>query len=424
MTGADVLSVTAPSWRPDLTDPYDYVEEVGRLIGYEDHRAGGTAGSGRPRPDPNHSRLAGRLPRRWPQRGSSRCSSFPFVSVADLDKMGVPAGPRAPPVEQDHQPALGGSALPEDIAAAGAVRGGDPQPQPRQRRPRPVRVRLCLLRQRPAENGAPRPPVSQRPADSELAALDRALGRQPRHLAVVLCGLRRTGWFTRSEPVDWTHPIASVETAAAAVGIALERRSATRPPWHPGRCAEFFVDDTIVGYAGELHPEVCRAFDLPARTSAAEIDLDAVIAAAPTGAEVPPISGFPMAKEDVALVVPQDVPAAAVERALRSGAGPLLESLALFDVYTGPPVPPGHKSLAYALRFRGPDRTLTDAETAAARDAAVAAAAEQTRSVQRTLYSVSPLRPPLVHLGRSHAAGRSAVATRRKIWRQTLVEAK
>ena len=118
---------------------------------------------------------------------------------------------------------------------------------------------------------------------------------------------------------------------------------------------------------------------------AAEIDLDALIAAAPATGEIPLVSGFPVAKEDVALVVAADVPAAAVERALRAGAGPLLESLTLFDVYTGPPVPPGHVSLAYALRFRAPDRTLTDAETAAARDAAVAAAAEQTGAVQRTL---------------------------------------
>ena len=234
---------------------------------------------------------------------------------------------------------------------------------------------------------APRPPVTQRPADSESSPrLDRgprppaaAPGRGPlRYVAQRL--------VDRREPVDWTHAIGVRERAAAeTVGLRLERRSATRAPWHPGRCAEFFVDDRVVGYAGELHPDVCRAFDLPARTVAAEIDLDAVIAAAPTGGEVPPVSGFPLAKEDVALIVADEVPAAEVERALRSGAGPLLESLALFDVYTGPPMPAGHKSLAFALRFRAPDRTLTDAETAAARDAAVAAAAEQTGAVQRTL---------------------------------------
>jgi phenylalanyl-tRNA synthetase beta chain len=97
------------------------------------------------------------------------------------------------------------------------------------------------------------------------------------------------------------------------------------------------------------------------------------------------ISPFPVAKEDVALIVEADVPAAVVERALRSGAGTLLESVALFDIYTGAQIGEGKKSLAFALRFRAPDRTLTDAEAAAARDAAVAAAAEQTGAVQRTL---------------------------------------
>ena len=97
------------------------------------------------------------------------------------------------------------------------------------------------------------------------------------------------------------------------------------------------------------------------------------------------ISAFPVAKEDVALIVDEDVPAATVESALRTGAGALLESISLFDVYTGPQVGKGKKSLAYALRFRAPDRTLTDAEAAAARDAAVAVAAERTGAVQRTV---------------------------------------
>ena len=122
---------------------------------------------------------------------------------------------------------------------------------------------------------------------------------------------------------------------------------------------------------------------MPERTAVAEIDLDALIAGAPDRGDVTPISGFPVAKEDVALIVDADVPAAAVEQALREGAGPLLESISLFDVYTGEQIGPGQKSLAYALRFRAPDRTLTDADTAAARDAAVAVAAERTGAVQR-----------------------------------------
>ena len=166
----------------------------------------------------------------------------------------------------------------------------------------------------------------------------------------------------------------------------MARRAAERPPWHPGRCAEFTLPTGEgIGYAGELHPEVCTAFGLPARTAAAEVDLDALIARAPTMGDIPTISGFPVAKVDVALIVDEDRPAAAVERALRAGAGPLLESIWLFDVYTGPQIGKAKKSLAYALRFRAADRTLTDAEAAEARDAAVAAAVERTGAVQRTV---------------------------------------
>jgi phenylalanyl-tRNA synthetase beta chain len=221
----------------------------------------------------------------------------------------------------------------------------------------------------------------------QLAALDRALGQQPRHLGVVLTGQwMPEGWEGAGIPTGWQQAIAFVEAAAAAIGLRLDRRAAEYPPWHPGRCAEFTLPTGEgIGYAGELHPDVCAAFGLPARTAAAEVDLDALIVAAPATGEIPTVSSFPVAKEDVALIVDDDIPAAAVERALRTGAGPLLESIWLFDVYTGPQVGAGKKSLAYALRFRASDKTLTDAETAAARDAAVAAAVERTGAVQRTV---------------------------------------
>ncbi|MBA3528602.1 MAG: phenylalanine--tRNA ligase subunit beta, partial [Propionibacteriaceae bacterium] len=131
-------------------------------------------------------------------------------------------------------------------------------------------------------------------------------------------------------------------------------------------------------------PEVCRAIGLPARSSAAEIDLAALIEAAPIRADVTAISTYPVAKEDVALIVDRDVASAEVETALRSGAGALLESVRLFDVYVGGQIGEGKKSLAFALRFRAPDRTLTDAEAAAARDAAVAVAVKAFGAVQRT----------------------------------------
>ena len=122
---------------------------------------------------------------------------------------------------------------------------------------------------------------------------------------------------------------------------------------------------------------------MPPRTAVAEIDLDRLIELAVDVVPGPSFSTFPVAKEDVALVVDEDVPASAVEAALREGAGALLESVRLFDVYTGDQVGPGRKSLAFALRFRAPDRTLTEAETTAAREAAVALAAQRVGAVQR-----------------------------------------
>jgi phenylalanyl-tRNA synthetase beta chain len=128
---------------------------------------------------------------------------------------------------------------------------------------------------------------------------------------------------------------------------------------------------------------VCEAYGVPARTSAVEVDLDLLIAAAPPVVPAPEFSTYPVAKEDVALVVDADLPAAVLEATLREGAGELLESVRLFDVYTGAQAGEGKKSLAFALRFRAPDRTLTEAETGAARDAAVALAAERHGAVQR-----------------------------------------
>ena len=138
--------------------------------------------------------------------------------------------------------------------------------------------------------------------------------------------------------------------------------AAQRMPWHPGRCGRLFVGDAEFGHAGELHPRVSAAFGLPARTAVLEIDLDFLFAASPDVPTAPVLSGYPVAKEDVALVVAADLPAEHVAATLREGAGPLCESVRLFDVYTGAQAGEGRKSLAFALRFRASDRTLTEAE--------------------------------------------------------------
>jgi phenylalanyl-tRNA synthetase beta chain len=170
--------------------------------------------------------------------------------------------------------------------------------------------------------------------------------------------------------------------------VELTVRAEQHAPWHPGRCAALYalVDgtETLVGHAGELHPRVVKAMHLPERTCAAEVELDVLERAGEGMLAAPHIATFPVATQDVALVVDRTVPAADVEAALREGAGELLESVRLFDVYeNAEQLGEGRKSLAYALRFRAEDRTLTVDEASAARDAAVALAGSRTGAVLR-----------------------------------------
>jgi phenylalanyl-tRNA synthetase beta chain len=146
-------------------------------------------------------------------------------------------------------------------------------------------------------------------------------------------------------------------------------------PWHPGRCAALRVGDWIVGHAGELHPKVVEALDLPARTCAVELDLDAIPLRDDRPA--PRVSPYPPVAVDVSLVLPAEVPAAELAEALEIGGGDLLEEVRLLDVYVGEQVEQGRRSLTYRLRFRSPERTLTSEDANAARDAAVAVAADR-----------------------------------------------
>ncbi|MGQ4351348.1 phenylalanine--tRNA ligase subunit beta-related protein, partial [Streptomyces sp. SAS_275] len=197
----------------------------------------------------------------------------------------------------------------------------------------------------------------------------------------------QAGWWGKGRPADWADAIEAARILAREAGTELLVRSGQYGPWHPGRCAELsvVVDGTqrVVGHAGELHPRVLKALGLPARTCAMELDLDALEEASSGHPKGPKISTFPVATQDVALVVDKAVPHADVEAALREGAGELLESIRLFDEYESEQLGGDRKSLAYALRFRADDRTLTVDEASAARDAAVALATERTGAVLR-----------------------------------------
>ena len=377
------LSVVPPTWRPDLTDPFDLVEEVARLHGYDAIPSvlpvapagrGVTFGQ----------RLRRRIERAVAAAGYVEAPSYPFIGAKDLDDLGLPADDARRQVLRianplsDAEPYLRTTLLPGLLAALRRNVG---------RGFADVALFESGLVFRPGPDPLPVLPrlsVDRRPTDEELAALLAGVPAQPRRLAIAAAGDREpSGWWGPARPASWADAVEAARVVAAAADVDLTVRPDDHAPWHPGRCAALFVAETLVGHAGELHPRVVQALGLPERSVAMELEIDR-LGAVDRPAPAPEVSTFPVATQDVALVVPVDVPAADVEAALRAGAGELLEALRLFDVYEGAQVGPGRRSLAYALRFRAPDRTLTVEETTFARDAAVAEAARLTGAVLRS----------------------------------------
>ncbi|WP_405926254.1 phenylalanine--tRNA ligase subunit beta [Streptomyces sp. NBC_00035] len=386
--GQDELIVTVPSWRPDLAAPNDLAEEVIRLEGYEN------LPSTLPRPPvgrglTERQRLHRRVGRALAGAGYVEALSYPFVSEGVFDQLGLaPDDPNRRVVKlvnplSDEEPALRTSLLP---GLLGALRRNDG----RGSHDLALFETGLVFHPREEQRVAVRLPVDRRPTDEEIAALTAVLPVQPRHVGVVLAGAReQAGWWGKGRPADWADAVQAARTVAGEAGVELIVRQGQYGPWHPGRCAELAVlidgEEQIVGHAGELHPRVLKALNLPARTGAMELDLDRLEQAGTGALQAPRISGFPVATQDVALVVDESVHHADVEAALREGAGQLLESIRLFDVYeNSEQLGEGKKSLAYALRFRSADRTLTVDEASAARDAAVALAGERTGAVLRS----------------------------------------
>ena len=199
---------------------------------------------------------------------------------------------------------------------------------------------------------------------------------EPRRLAVVLCG-RRTGaaWDdpqgvapARYDFYDLKGVVESLAADLHLPGVSFATTQAV--PWlHPMRAAELRVNGAAVGVFGELHPKVAANFLLTDRAvQVAELDLDALLAAVPERYGYRPFSTFPPAKRDVAVVVSEATTAEAVLAAIRTAGADLLTDATLFDVYRGTGLPDGTKSLAFALTYQAPDRTLGEKEIAKAHE--------------------------------------------------------
>ncbi|SDC74160.1 phenylalanyl-tRNA synthetase beta subunit [Sanguibacter gelidistatuariae] len=370
------VAVLVPTWRPDLTGSAELVEEVARLVGYD------TIPSILPVAPAGRGLTAGQRGRRSVARALAEAGfvetlSYPFIGSGQLDDLGIAADDARRVALRVLNPMSAEKNLMRtnllvtllDTARRNVARGTSD-----------LALFEMGLVTRPVLGApvAPLLPGARRPSDDELARLQAGVPAQPRRVAGLLAGQRDLpGWWGAGRAADWTDAVAAVRLVADRLGVdVVLSGDSDHAPWHPGRCAKVtLADGTLVGHAGELHPKVIERSGLPARAVAFEVDLDVLLAAAPTEPlQGSPVSTFPLAKEDLALVVDASVAAQDVFDAVRAGAGDLLEELRLFDVFSGEQVGEGKKSLAFSLRLRASDRTLTAEDTAAVREAAVAEA--------------------------------------------------
>lgn len=380
-----IVNVVPPTWRPDLTGAAELVEEVARLVGYDQIPSVlpvAPAGNGLTRGQKARRSASIALA----EAGFTEILTYPFVSESAYDDLQLPESDSRRVSLRLINPLAGDKPLMRtnilvtllDAARRNVARGNSDFA---------LFERSMVTIPRANMEVAPQLPPARKPSKDELAALAAGIPDQPRHIAGFASGnVQSSGWWGEGRVADWTDALAAVELVAERVGVELQRVADTEfAPYHPGRCARFVtISGVVVGHAGELHPRVNEAFGLPSRSVAFEINLDALVGAQTEDAyQAVPVSTFPLAKEDLALVVDSSVTAQDVKNALIEGAGPDLEAIELFDVFVGEQIGEGKKSLAFALRLRASDRTLTAEETAAIRNSAVKVASQRFGAVLR-----------------------------------------
>ena len=370
------LSVTAPSWRPDITHKTDLVEEVARLVGYD--------------------KIPTRLPVAPPGRGLTRRQqlrrrslsaltgaglievlNYPFVSKEQNAWMGeVEAVELENPIQSEFGQ-LRTSLVPGLVlAAARNISRG--------------MVDLALVEEGSVFLAAAGSPVlqlpvgNQRPSDQELAALKSSIPNQPRFIS----GLFTGNWVKQGPgqsaiTAGYPQALGAVEILLQQAALGFELEQAKLPGLHPGRAARVLVQGQAVGLVGELHPDLASENHLPRQVGIFELNLDALYALSPEIVTAKSVDVMPAATQDLSMVVATSVAASELMTTIIAGAGELLEEIRLVDDYRGAGLSEGTKSLTFALLFRADDRTLTQQEASAARDKAVALAAEKHGAVLR-----------------------------------------
>ncbi len=348
----ETLEVSVPTFRPDLEREIDLVEEVVRVWGME--RVEPTKPGGRDR--------VGHLTeeQRWHERignalraaGLNETMTYSFGDEKDPERMGiVPA--------EDERPVRLLNPMSEDQSVM-------------RRTIAPGLIRSVAYNQ-------------HRDVDNvHLYEMGKVFfSREGEKLpaeSLMVCGLLAGRWNLpawndppeagdlpgadlRSPQLHFFDGKGVIESLMEELGIERWSLKAEEYPWlQPGRSSSVMVGKTVAGWLGEIHPHALEAFEAEGPVTMFELDVDVLVRNAVTVKGYKDIPRFPAVELDIALLVDKDVSYERVVRAISSSGGKILDSVRLFDVYEGPGVPDGKKSLAFALLYRAPDRTLTDEE--------------------------------------------------------------
>lgn len=379
---SESFTVTVPSWRTDLRHKEDLTEEIARLHGYD------KIPSTLPVAPPGRGYTTEQKARRTALNalaaaGMTEVFAYPFVAEADNNLWATPNdGEKLPSIKlanpiSEAQGWLRRSLLPGlvEVARRNMSRGFK---------------NLAIFESGhvfiPGEQlgSSEIPGLGKRPDDAVLADLNAGIPDQPRHVGGLFVGAEHEDMPGASaRAYDWRDALDATRLIADAAGVELTIAQGKHQAFHPGRTAELSAGDTVIGYAGELHPKLLKELDLPERTCAFEVNFSILLEHKGGPVEARGIFGYPATNQDVALIVDADVPASALVEALTEGAGDLLEDIRVFDDYRGTGIEPGKKSVAFALRFRADDRTLTADEASASRAQAVKVAEERFGAVLR-----------------------------------------
>ena len=372
----DLLTVEVPTWRPDLINFADFAEEIARLNSYDLIPA--TLPTGKDGARLNDMQYRKRaVAVSLANQGFTEVINYPFVSQEMVDLLGF-TGDRAKsfkianPMSEEF-PLLRTHLLPGLLTTAVRNIG-------RGSKNLAIFEIGTIFRNTTSLGKAVNPGISKRPSEKVIKDIYDGVPKQMLFVGAVVTGETiLSDWQGSGSKFNWSDAIAKAQEIIESTGNDYEIFSSDLAPWHPGRCAELRVNGKPVAHAGELHPRVITALNLPERSCAFAVILSVLPSAGVTKA--PAIWSFPAVVQDVALVVESKISAADLTAAIKQGAGPLLESIVLFDRYDQMA---GNKvSLAFTLTFRASDRTLTSDEVALYRDQAIAQAAKSVGAVLR-----------------------------------------